>query len=218
MKNLALNFMCVFCLFGVVASANSAIVYQADDRYIDHTLGGTYTPASSYADFNEDWWAWEAGASQTSSLTSTAMSGTGSTYAGYDAMNYGAVGTSVFSVTFTVDELTNFSLAGALDTGLWDSSMSVSLVENNVEMFGIASIWDLPNDGVNPFSFDGQFVAGNVYELMLSSSSFDSDYYNESWQFDLTTSAVPVPAAVWLFGSGLLGLIGVARRKQISTK
>ena len=27
-------------------------------------------------------------------------------------------------------------------------------------------------------------------------------------------SAVPVPAAVWLFGSGLLGLIGVARRKK----
>ena len=27
-------------------------------------------------------------------------------------------------------------------------------------------------------------------------------------------SAVPVPAAVWLFGSGLLGLVGIARRKQ----
>ena len=27
-------------------------------------------------------------------------------------------------------------------------------------------------------------------------------------------SAVPVPAAVWLFGSGLLGLVGVARRKK----
>ncbi len=27
-------------------------------------------------------------------------------------------------------------------------------------------------------------------------------------------STVPVPAAVWLFGSGLLGLIGVARRKR----
>ena len=26
--------------------------------------------------------------------------------------------------------------------------------------------------------------------------------------------AVPVPAAVWLFGSGLLGLVGVARRKS----
>ena len=28
------------------------------------------------------------------------------------------------------------------------------------------------------------------------------------------TSAVPVPAAVWLLGSGLLGLVGVARRKM----
>ena len=28
------------------------------------------------------------------------------------------------------------------------------------------------------------------------------------------TPAVPVPAAVWLFGSGLLGLIAVARRKM----
>ena len=30
----------------------------------------------------------------------------------------------------------------------------------------------------------------------------------------VTDSAVPVPAAVWLFGSGLLGLIGMARRKE----
>lgn len=28
------------------------------------------------------------------------------------------------------------------------------------------------------------------------------------------TPAVPVPAAVWLFGSGLLGLVGIARRKK----
>ncbi|VAW61898.1 hypothetical protein MNBD_GAMMA11-765 [hydrothermal vent metagenome] len=29
-----------------------------------------------------------------------------------------------------------------------------------------------------------------------------------------TISAVPVPAAVWLFGSGLIGLTGIARRKR----
>ena len=28
-------------------------------------------------------------------------------------------------------------------------------------------------------------------------------------------STVPIPAAAWLFGSGLLGLIGVARRKKV---
>ncbi len=32
--------------------------------------------------------------------------------------------------------------------------------------------------------------------------------------FDVSVSSVPVPAAAWLFGSGLLGLIGMARRKN----
>lgn len=32
--------------------------------------------------------------------------------------------------------------------------------------------------------------------------------------FNGVVSAVPVPAAVWLFGSGLLGLVGVARRRK----
>ena len=40
----------------------------------------------------------------------------------------------------------------------------------------------------------------------------------DSANFDITsmtvTSVVPVPAAVWLLGSGLLGLVGVARRKR----
>jgi len=29
-----------------------------------------------------------------------------------------------------------------------------------------------------------------------------------------TTSAVPLPAGVWLIGSGLLGLAGIGRRRQ----
>lgn len=31
--------------------------------------------------------------------------------------------------------------------------------------------------------------------------------------YSMSVATVPVPAAVWLFGSGLLGLVGVARRK-----
>lgn len=31
---------------------------------------------------------------------------------------------------------------------------------------------------------------------------------------EITTSPVPVPAALWLFGSGLMGLMGVMRRKR----
>jgi hypothetical protein len=45
----------------------------------------------------------------------------------------------------------------------------------------------------------------------------DGFEYAESYGWAVQSgdvSTVPVPAAAWLFGSGLLGLVGVARRKQ----
>lgn len=40
--------------------------------------------------------------------------------------------------------------------------------------------------------------------------------YNFNFNMHGTLTAVPIPAAVWLFGSGLLGLIGAARCKRKS--
>jgi hypothetical protein len=57
----------------------------------------------------------------------------------------------------------------------------------------------------------------------LEGAGFDPTPATLSWtgngpgslySWSATVSAVPVPAAVWLFGSGLLGLIGMARRKE----
>ncbi len=43
---------------------------------------------------------------------------------------------------------------------------------------------------------------------------FWADGNSDSFRIDrMEVTAVPVPAAVWLFGSGLLGLFGIARRK-----
>ena len=41
-----------------------------------------------------------------------------------------------------------------------------------------------------------------------------ADKHPTKGNFLVRTSAVPIPASVWLFGSGLLGLIGIARRKS----
>ena len=37
------------------------------------------------------------------------------------------------------------------------------------------------------------------------------------FRLDITVSAVPVPAAVWLFGSALLGFVGMSRRTSIKS-
>lgn len=53
--------------------------------------------------------------------------------------------------------------------------------------------------GMNPFFVIRE--SGQIdLQALITSTSFE-------------TSAVPVPAATWLFGSGLLGLVGMARRK-----
>jgi len=43
---------------------------------------------------------------------------------------------------------------------------------------------------------------------------FNANFDIQSITVTNITNPVPVPAAVWLFGSGLLGLVGVARRKK----
>ena len=56
-------------------------------------------------------------------------------------------------------------------------------------------------------------------DLMMAARWFRTLADGESFSYTQTfevynVNNVPVPAAVWLFGSGLIGLVGVARRKQ----
>jgi len=67
----------------------------------------------------------------------------------------------------------------------------------------------VPENGILTFAvsaFPDTYLDGGL------NSHHEQGYY----QLELSGfSAVPVPAAVWLFGSGLLGLIAVARRKNV---
>ena len=66
------------------------------------------------------------------------------------------------------------------------------------------------NDSPNvTFSGGFDFLNGSKFTWYADS------LYNVLAVHSGDVSAVPVPAAVWLFGSGLLGLLGVARRKRI---
>ena len=74
----------------------------------------------------------------------------------------------------------------------------------------VVNVWDVAG-GVYT-STDGP--AGNPVnpDGIRGYGMIDGAFPNFNANFDFT--AVPVPAAVWLFGSGLLGLVGVARRRK----
>lgn len=60
---------------------------------------------------------------------------------------------------------------------------------------------------------------GNIGNALLFASRADAGSKNDNDYFKIdsltVTTVVPIPAAVWLFGSGLLGLVAVARRKAV---
>ena len=54
-----------------------------------------------------------------------------------------------------------------------------------------------------------------AYLVTMSSGDIRQMDFELPYRLTATVSEVPVPAAVWLFSLGLIGLIGIARRKKV---
>jgi hypothetical protein len=65
-----------------------------------------------------------------------------------------------------------------------------------------------------PDGFDSDFNAADFGSACITPGSAN---IGGTGDCSVSVSPVPVPAAVWLFGSGLVGLIGISRRKNSMT-
>ena len=68
----------------------------------------------------------------------------------------------------------------------------------------------------------GSWTVVNFGNVGAAWQAFDGTPYTEKFNITVNGTAappavIPIPAAVWLFGSGLLGLVGVARRKKLQS-
>ena len=117
---------------------------------------------------------------------------------------------------------------------LFDQTVNTVNFSANGTDFGALSftaVTNPPQQVVNNVQWDGQTLNNvllMVAEVELGGSGVDS--FNQfTLSMQQTTAAIPValsmagamnytvipvPAAVWLFGSGLIGLVGVARRRK----
>ena len=122
---------------------------------------------------------------------------------------------SFFNAPWTATTLTayegagTFSWAGTSPQGAF--SYNFTLTGSQVA-FGTYFDWSV-NAGIPVlaiFDCTGAGVCSGVPGYPMQVGPFPG----QNPVFNGVVSAVPVPAAVWLFGSGLLGLVGVARRKR----
>lgn len=101
----------------------------------------------------------------------------------------------------------------AEDTNPTTNGGSMSLSTNDWFIFAVT------NDGGATWVADtgaSETTSGSNIWLVSFGDSGTSLEVDVTREGTITTPAtvVPVPAAVWLFGSGLLGLVGVARRRR----
>lgn len=138
---------------------------------------------------------------QSSNSSGSASNGLAATDALTD-LDITVANTSGLDLTFSFD----YSITlDASTTGDADASATVDFLDDLGFVDILANV-DAVDGSAGNLALNGGFafdLADGEFNLITGAlDSFGS------------AEAVPVPAAVWLFGSGLLGLVAVARRKQ----
>jgi len=134
---------------------------------------------------------------------------------------------------YTVNALLNFdtdqntiSIVGTVGAlGITDPTvlLSGSFEEFSYVPTGFGGIASFTAGGVDTKSEDLLFALGAPldtefeyfgFSLTVMDNAISTDILNTAVAGGRDIPQVPVPAAAWLFGSGLIGMVGVARRKK----
>jgi len=93
--------------------------------------------------------------------------------------------------------------------GTYDGDM---LVDWGINTVPVSILWDINEFSVTTLDGDGDGIPGNaVLDGLFTgfSLAFDGDLTGQTVE-----TVVPIPAAAWMFGSGLVGIVGLGWRRK----
>lgn len=199
-------------------------LYEVNNNSGVRAGGFTEGVSSGTEIFDESSRVWilvTSGVTQNSGGTFDGHIGLAELWSGSSIGNYLAPGRDLSNSSFSVDmvsfDSTNsyfrFLLEDSDGTEAWSQDFTLT---QNMDTF-MVNVLDI-NTLLPGTGGDGVFDITDVTEFGFDLFDLPGTTVN-GWEYDvdnivLNTSAVPVPAALWLFGSGLMGLIGIARRKK----
>jgi hypothetical protein len=159
------------------------------------------------------------------STTSASVTFTANTGGGYAFVDGSAAGLnvagafSVGTISYTCSSLTTCGTASHLPT-----PYTIDMTNGNVDGAGSFNLQINQNDGwgagTETISFGLTATGSNTWASAASVLTANAKGNMVVAHVGLTPgtntgfATVPIPAAAWLFGSGLIGLIGVARRRM----
>ncbi len=125
-------------------------------------------------------------------------------------------------VSFSYDASVLNVLSVSIDESVWDFGfVSTGTIDNVAGVVDgiMVNAWSPVTGDFSVASVTFQAVGNGVSGLLLSEDLFNpwasaGSLINPGYvDAVVTVSAVPVPAAVWLFASGIIGLLGLVKRK-----
>lgn len=102
--------------------------------------------------------------------------------------------------------------SGVIDFTVSGNDMTIdvngTIFDDSMEYYG-GALMELDNSALLDLQYSA--TAGDFDSFSIDFIS--SGEFTGIWGTNVAMSPVPIPAALWLFGSGLLALVGFARRK-----